>query len=524
MIDMELARQLREIRTNQIRTDNTIRQMQGQFALSTSGPKTFTQSSAGQTIPNLTIESPTLHDGTWDGSKEILGELRLLYDAEDAAPTTITPADGVNKLGFNGDIEVVNGIFGAATVKIGDRTLSEAAGKLVLDGDFNLAGNTLAYTYGELLSRNSDRVTLRGPNAIYELQDNDNKHSENTYVSTFNFIDEDDVSTLGIASYRLPVVNAHNLIKSSQGYTFDLDADGGGDMNLTTDTLSLQLDETNTRFEFSGHTDLTGISLSMMENTTADKQFTFANKGLKFLYTGANSGAYDGMFELELTGNIQTDVMHIHQHTGNVVAGSKLLHLHGSDADLLELEISGQGPVMSIQDTGDSDEELLEFDTTARTLRIGAADGNDDITVNIYGVTSFGADQVNFAGGTTYKVQSDGDAYLKNIYLTGGTGLLRSIAEPLQLESDDDNIILTTGGTKNIYLRAGGTYYFQDVDAANATRVTISTAHGRIITSAFVDEGEGFKDNGTAGVDGTFPDNNGNVITVSGGIITNLDT
>lgn len=127
-------------------------------------------------------------------------------------------------------------------------------------------------------------------------------------------------------------------------------------------------------------------SLSAIANTTGDKTFTFANKGIKFKFTGVNSGAYDGMFELEMTGNLQADVMHIHQHTGNVVAGSKLLHLHGEDADLLELEISGQGPVLSIQDTGDSDEELLEFDTTARTLRIGAADGDDDIAVSIFGV------------------------------------------------------------------------------------------------------------------------------------------
>ncbi len=37
-----------------------------------------------------------------------------------------------------------------------------------------------------------------------------------------------------------------------------------------------------------------------------------------------------------------------------------------------------------------------------------------------------------------------------------------------------------------------------------------------------VDAVSGFKDNGVAGVDGTFVDNNGNTITVSGGIITDL--
>ena len=43
-------------------------------------------------------------------------------------------------------------------------------------------------------------------------------------------------------------------------------------------------------------------------------------------------------------------------------------------------------------------------------------------------------------------------------------------------------------------------------------------------TAGFVNASGGFKDNGTAGVDGTFVDNNGNTITVSGGIITDLIT
>jgi hypothetical protein len=42
------------------------------------------------------------------------------------------------------------------------------------------------------------------------------------------------------------------------------------------------------------------------------------------------------------------------------------------------------------------------------------------------------------------------------------------------------------------------------------------------VTAGFVDAKDGFKDNGTAGVDGSFPDNAGNTITVSGGIITAL--
>ena len=44
-------------------------------------------------------------------------------------------------------------------------------------------------------------------------------------------------------------------------------------------------------------------------------------------------------------------------------------------------------------------------------------------------------------------------------------------------------------------------------------------AHER---EGFVDAAGGFKDNGTAGTDGSFTDNDGNTITVSGGIITDI--
>ena len=54
-------------------------------------------------------------------------------------------------------------------------------------------------------------------------------------------------------------------------------------------------------------------------------------------------------------------------------------------------------------------------------------------------------------------------------------------------------------------------------------RLQIDTT-GNVDTEGYVDADAGFKDNGTAGVDGTFADHNGNTITVSGGIITDLTT
>lgn len=56
----------------------------------------------------------------------------------------------------------------------------------------------------------------------------------------------------------------------------------------------------------------------------------------------------------------------------------------------------------------------------------------------------------------------------------------------------------------------------------NAGIVCTLDIDGNFDTVGFVDAAAGFKDNGAAGVDGTFIDNGGNTITVSGGIITSL--
>lgn len=56
---------------------------------------------------------------------------------------------------------------------------------------------------------------------------------------------------------------------------------------------------------------------------------------------------------------------------------------------------------------------------------------------------------------------------------------------------------------------------FYDVYADGGIRL-----HQNTVVTGYVDASAGFKDNGTAGIDTTFTDNDGNTITVSGGIIT----
>ena len=56
---------------------------------------------------------------------------------------------------------------------------------------------------------------------------------------------------------------------------------------------------------------------------------------------------------------------------------------------------------------------------------------------------------------------------------------------------------------------------YLDVGATTGIRLLNDT-----VVTGFVDASTGFKDNGTAGIDTTFVDADGNTITVSGGIIT----
>lgn len=317
-----------------------------------------------------------------------LGEDGDIIFQHGANNSTISKTEDVDEVVFSGDHKVINGTYRAESIAIGDQVLSESGQLFITDPvtpgvkiiDSGDTGVNASHLFQFVDDSAEEQFEIKSETRNIIL----NAIVGNMYLNTkaggfYDFwIDENSMIQISSTYLRPAADNTHDLGTATEEFK-DLFLDGTAHI----DTLDVDVNAT-------------GITLSMIENTTADKLFTFANKGLKFLYTGANPGAYDGMFELEMTGNLQADVMHIHQHTGNVVAGSKLLHLHGEDTDLLELEISGQGPVLSIQDTGDSDEELLEFDNTARTMRVGAADGNDNIASSFYGTV--GIDGNDLAG------------------------------------------------------------------------------------------------------------------------------
>ncbi len=87
--------------------------------------------------------------------------------------------------------------------------------------------------------------------------------------------------------------------------------------------------------DHSGEGYLTSVALDEVGNPSADHTFSMSNKDLKFSWTVG--GGYEGGLELEATGAYNDeDLVHIHQHTGNV-PHIDLLHIESADVDVTNL-------------------------------------------------------------------------------------------------------------------------------------------------------------------------------------------
>jgi len=153
--------------------------------------------------------------------------------------------------------------------------------------------------------------------------------------------------------------------------------------------------------------------------------YTGAGDDLRLYHNGSHSFIYNG------TGNLYIDA----------VAGSLVVDTGG---------------IFYIRDSDDSDANLLQLNTTARTLVIGSA--SDTITTGFFG-------EVQFASGTTYKIESDGDAYFKDLDLSGNGQIDGSITLNGTLKLYDatgpytSNFAYTFGGDVNgngVIVQPGG--------------------------------------------------------------------
>lgn len=97
-------------------------------------------------------------------------------------------------------------------------------------------------------------------------------------------------------------------------------------------------------------------------------------------------------------------------------------------------------------------------------------------------VTGFPFTGYQTVNGQGVKVFGEGDQNAEYVHMyvaADGSGYFYSSGW-FALASADDNVSITAGATKSVYMSAGGLFYFLDVDAAGATRATISSATGEI--------------------------------------------
>ena len=151
-----------------------------------------------------------------------------------------------------------------------------------------------------------------------------------------------------------------------------------------------------------------GISLSEIENLTANKTFVMAANDLTFTFTTPSDG-----FTLNATGAFSDHVLHVHQSTGNPGAGTALVHLSAEDSDVINLVVDHEG-------------DNASFIATRYQLDRASTADNDNIVFPYYfdqdgGVTSQG--ELEFARRTVTALdvsENTEDAEYKISVIVGG--------------------------------------------------------------------------------------------------------
>ena len=209
-----------------------------------------------------------------------------------------------------------------------------------------------------------------------------------------------------------------------------------------------------------------------------------------------------------------------YSHKHRLSAISNLSKLAGTGIDIT-------GEVLSTADDEIDHDGLYNFVANEHFLQSAIVETGKLTTFG-----GFGAIDVNFANNTTYRVEADGDAVFKNGYMASlsyynNSGLLSIFGGSASGQGAELILIGESRGTSPgcAFIRHGGTpggdinstfsVQYRANDNSLTTNMTVSK-------TGVIDAVGGFSDNGTPGVDGTFDDKDGNTITVSGGIITDL--
>lgn len=182
--------------------------------------------------------------------------------------------------------------------------------------------------------------------------------------------------------------------------------------------------------------------LDEIDNPAGDTTFTFgANKHLHWVWTGDAIGD-DGQFEIEGKGGWRGDLVHIHQHTGNVTVASDLVHLEAEDAQVTNLRIHNT-QATNVMEIGAAGSSVLSI----TNLGVITWPSGGSAATNTH-IAGDGSDHADVATNTTHSgdsTQAHSD-YLKNdaadvgvgLTLTGDNSSADTAYVPMVLYNTDD--------------------------------------------------------------------------------------
>lgn len=320
----------------------------------------------------------------------------VLISSDDAA-AVVTIA---GSLGVNQNIECIDGIFAAATVKIGDQLLSESDYLVVSD----------AATPG-----------------IY-IKDTGDNWAEGA-TGTIHFTDDENVD-----GFAINVTEATSVITSTSGLLLRAGATDTIDLNLVGEGME-QVKVTDGTFEPHADNDI--------DLGTAAKEFKdLWIDGTAYLDT-ADIGALAG--DLDIAGFDIVNPLQI-RYSGTSRAYLSLFRSNVSNTNYSPFLEVGKNSTekLFICPVFNSSNKLTDaWIVTYSTGGVSAAgfgdivfkpDGVERVRFKASGDVQFGAHDINFANDIIYKVEADGNAVFKDIK---GTGNFISSASTLSLKTDN---------------------------------------------------------------------------------------
>ena len=443
---------------------NTHPQIDSHIANVTTNPHVVTKTNVG--LPNV--------DNTSDVNKPVSTAQQTALDLKVDENANIT---GATKTKITYDVKgLVTSGADATTADIADSTDK----RYVTDAESTVIDNTSNTNSGdqdlspyELLSNKSTTVTLGTSDTLYPSQ-----KAVKTYVDTqltaedLDFSGDSGTGSIDLDSQVLAISGTTNEVETSaSGQALTIGIPTSAQLSI-----AKLVNLTGNGFVVTSGSDGTLGTDTNTYLTTTDAATTYVS------YIGANQNMDIGVYDFAATdGDFSGDLT-------SIVVNSKLNSIDNHNG-------------------GNS----FQNDSGNRVWDRSFGYGTWQSAATIDGYTP-GANGVFSSWGDMWlQYYSEGKLWfgkLPNTWVDCGTGEMSIDGELMLLDK-----IKFTQTDGNEYIDSLNDGYL-DVGATTGIRLLNDT-----VVTGFVDASTGFKDNGTAGIDTTFVDADGNTITVSGGII-----